>query len=40
MYDKKGSLKLLFSSHVRERDEALLSATLAGRFGMVLSYAN
>ena len=30
MFDREGSLKLLFSSHVRERDKALLRATLVG----------
>ena len=30
LFDREGSLKLLFSSHVRERDKALLRATLVG----------
>ena len=32
-----GSLQLLNSSHVRERDKALLRAIMVGGFGMVFS---
>ena len=39
LLDFRGSMQLLDSSHVRDRDKALLRAILSGEFGMVFSWA-
>ena len=39
LLDFRGSMQLLFSSHVRDRDKALLRGILSGVFGMVFSLA-